>query len=50
MLLFDPQTSGGLLMAVPSDRVAALQETSRAISQEIWEIGKVEPGSGIRIV
>jgi selenide,water dikinase len=43
-LLYDPQTSGGLLVAVPSSRVdsahAAL--TSRGVS--VWNIGRVTAG------
>jgi len=50
MLLYDPQTSGGLLMAVPAARLAAFREKAREIKQEIWIIGEVVSGNGIRIV
>jgi selenide, water dikinase len=50
MLLFDPQTSGGLLMAVPVARLAAFREKAQEINQEIWIIGDVVSGNGIRIV
>ncbi len=50
MLLYDPQTSGGLLMSVPASRLEALKERAREINQEIWEIGEVVSGSGIRVV
>lgn len=43
-LLFDPETSGGLLMAVPPERVPALLA---AINHEdAVVIGEVQPGSG----
>jgi selenide,water dikinase len=42
--LFDPQTSGGLLMGVPADRVAATLDALRAGGDEAAaEIGVVEP-------
>ncbi len=50
MLLYDPQTSGGLLMSVPAARLEAIKERAREINQEIWEIGEVVSGSGIRVV
>lgn len=50
MLLFDPQTSGGLLLAVPPDRIDALLARAREINQPAWEIGEVIAGSGIEVV
>jgi len=50
MLLFDPQTSGGLLLAVPPDRIHALLARAREINQPIWEIGEVIAGTGIEVV
>jgi len=50
MLLFDPQTSGGLLMAVPGDRVQRLLARAIEIGQPAWEIGSVVEGSGIEVV
>jgi selenide,water dikinase len=42
-LLFDPQTAGGLLAAVPADRVAALIDAlERAGYDEACVIGRVE--------
>lgn len=50
MLLFDPQTSGGLLLAVPQERMAEFSRRAEAIGQPIWEIGRVTTGAGIEVV
>jgi selenide,water dikinase len=49
MLLFDAQTSGGLLLAVPADRLPAMLKRAAEISQPLWEIGEVISGSGIEV-
>lgn len=43
-LLFDAQTSGGLLIAVPPDRLAILREHIAAGEEESWIIGDVTAG------
>ncbi len=48
-LLFDPQTSGGLLMAVPGEKVDALNREFHARQVQAWTVGKVVDGTGIRI-
>ncbi len=50
MLLFDAQTSGGLLLSVPADRVAQWENRAKAVDQPVWKIGEVVEGSGIEIV
>ncbi len=48
-LLFDPQTSGGLLLALPRATVAPLIEQMAAAGESCWEIGEVVEGGGISI-
>ena len=49
MLLFDPQTSGGLLLSVPADGLAAFLSSAAEINQPVWEIGEVVEGEGIEV-
>ncbi len=49
-ILFDPQTSGGLLIAVPEDRGAPLEQRMAADGLGCWRIGKAVGGSGVRVV
>ncbi len=50
MLLFDAQTSGGLLLCVPPDKLEALLESARLLAQPFWQIGEVVAGEGIDVV
>lgn len=50
MLLFDSQTSGGLLLAVPAARLSAFMERAAELNQSVWEIGEVIPGNRIEVV
>jgi selenide,water dikinase len=50
MLLFDPQTSGGLLLAVPGSRMDAFMQSAREIALPIWVIGEAFEGAGIDVV
>jgi selenide,water dikinase len=45
-LAHDPQTSGGLLAAIPPDRLDALEVALAARDVEHWWIGSVEAASG----
>jgi selenide,water dikinase len=47
MLLFDPQTSGGLLVGVPSLKLEEFLQRARQLGQPVWKIGSVQTGSGI---
>ena len=49
LLLFDAQTSGGLLLAVPPDRLEQLQSRAAQLDQPVWVIGEVIQGKGIEV-
>ncbi len=49
MLLFDPQTSGGLLLGVPHEKLEAFQSRAKELDQPVWMIGEVKQGKGIQI-
>ena len=42
-LAHDPQTSGGLLAAVPQDQVGRVETALEAAGVSAWRIGRVEP-------
>lgn len=51
-LLWDPQTSGGLLIAVPPERLDDFLSAGigNGRNQSTWVIGHVTPGSGIEVL
>jgi len=49
MLLFDPQTSGGLLLGVPQEKLVAFLARAEELNQPVWVIGEVHQGSGILV-
>lgn len=49
MLLFDPQTSGGLLLGVPREKLDSLLAYARELNQAAWVIGSVKTGTGIEV-
>lgn len=49
MLLFDPQTSGGLLLGVPRQSLDSFLARAQEMDQAAWVIGSVEEGSGVEI-
>lgn len=50
MLLFDAQTSGGLLLSVPAGNLEALLDRAAVVGQVLWEVGEVVEGTGIEVL
>ena len=50
MLLFDPQTSGGLLLGVPNEKLDAFLQRAAQLDQPAWLIGSAQQGEGIQVV
>jgi selenide,water dikinase len=48
-LLFDPQTSGGLLLALPQAEAARFRQGMAEAGEACWEIGEVVEGAGIEV-
>lgn len=49
-LLWEVETSGGLLLAVPASTVELFTTTCAALGQDCWEIGEVIVGEGVAVV
>ena len=49
-LLFDPQTSGGLLLSVPAENLDALLSRAETINHSLWVVGEVVEGDHIEIM
>lgn len=49
MLLFDPQTSGGLLLSMPAEKVDGFMARAKETEQSAWVIGEVVEGEGIEV-
>jgi selenide,water dikinase len=49
-LMFDPQTSGGLLFAIPVDAAGRFVNGASNEGIPCWEVGRVTAGAGVRIV
>jgi selenide,water dikinase len=50
MLLFDPQTSGGLMIGIGPNELAGFLETAKGTNQPVWVVGEVIEGSGIQVI
>lgn len=50
MLLFDPQTSGGLLLGVPHEKLDPFLARAQEMNQSIWIVGNAEAGAGIKVL
>ncbi len=50
LLMFDAQTSGGLLLAVPGDKTEVFLARAAQVGQPAWLIGEVVTGKGIEVV
>ncbi len=48
-LLYDPQTSGGLLFAVPEERAAAVESGFVREGLPIWRVGEAAEGQGVAV-
>jgi selenide,water dikinase len=50
LLLFDPQTSGGLLFAVAESERAAFAAHFAERNLPLWPVGRVESGRGVSVI
>jgi selenide,water dikinase len=48
-LLFTPETSGGLLMALPQAEAERLEGLLRAAGEPVWRVGDVVEGAGLQV-
>ena len=49
MLLFTPETSGGLLAAVPPENLETLMALFAEVGQDCWIVGEVMEGTGVQV-
>lgn len=49
LALFSPETSGGLLLAIPPKHSRALEEDARTSGLPLWPVGEFSEGDGITI-
>ena len=50
LLLFTPETSGGLLIALPPGEADRLEALCREAGQPVWRVGEAFEGEGIEIL
>jgi len=49
-VLFDPQTSGGLLFAVAPEEAKDLEQRFAAAGEAMWQVGEVVDGEGVEVL
>lgn len=49
MLLFDPQTSGGLLFGLTQKKLPEFERRAKELNQPVWVVGEVRSGKGISV-
>lgn len=50
MMMFDPQTSGGLLLGVPADKLDEFLVNAKEMKQPVWVVGDVHEGKGVEVL
>jgi selenide,water dikinase len=49
MLMFDPQTSGGLLFGLDREKLSAFETRAQELDQPYWVVGEAREGQGIEV-
>ncbi len=49
-VLFDPQTSGGLLFPVAPERAAEVEARFASAGETVWRVGEVMEGEGVEVL
>jgi selenide,water dikinase len=49
-LLYTPETSGGLLIALPPEEADHLEGLYAEVGQQVWRVGEVVEGDGLEVV